>query len=291
MLRPRRLALVLVFILIASLFATIVGRAAVIDTANRTVTTQTLSVVWAQDNPDDIVDIRFMGSPNLTQTTGHPFCPGPHEFFGNSWSSEGEGTPSFFFSALVGWGGTGTWQSPMSRKVDVQSISSGCPGSAELPVSTDYQFFDSGPASNKIRVQRVFQFGSTPFAHPVRPYIPRLYPYNGFTQVLHPDAAGTSLVTDTLDNCDFGCVVPNWNATWFAIHDPANGSGLIVRHADSSVPATLWIDRDDGSFTNASSVVWLPPAGGFTGTLTEVEFLCFYNSNTWTPSLTLPAGC
>jgi hypothetical protein len=66
---------------------------------------------------------------------------------------------------------------------------------------------------------------------------------------------------------------------------------MIVRRASSESPAALWIDVDGGSFTTASSVLLLQPAGGFTGTVNEVEFLCFYDAETWTPSLDLPAGC
>jgi hypothetical protein len=109
--------------------------------------------------------------------------------------------------------------------------------------------------------------------------------------VIHPSADGTALVTENGNDCEFGCEVTNWDDTWFAVHDPASGNGMIVRHEFSSNPVALWVDMDGGSQTTASGVVLLAPSGGFTGTVNEVEFLCFYNSNSWTPSLTLPAGC
>jgi hypothetical protein len=75
-----------------------------------------------------------------------------------------------------------------------------------------------------------------------------------------------------------------------AIHDPASGQGMIVRHLSSS-PVALWVDMDGGSQTTASGVLLLQPPGGFTGTVVENESLCFYDSQIWTPSLALPAGC
>jgi hypothetical protein len=60
----------------------------------------------------------------------------------------------------------------------------------------------------------------------------------------------------------------------------------------SAIGAQLWIDNDAGSNSNASSFLLMNPTAGFSGGLvTEVETLCFYNSTTWTPSLTPPPAC
>ncbi len=265
--------------------------AATIDPVDHTVTTGNFFVDWSETNPEEIVEIRWIGSPNNLTNSGGSDCLGNLEYFGNSWVSENEGTPDFFFGSLVGWGMTGTWNTPTNKKVDVDSTSSGCFGSANVPVTTKYQFWDSGAPANRIKVQRQFAFGPTPYAHDVRPYIPRLYPQDGFTQVLHPNSAGTTLLTETTDGCDFGCLIPDWDGSWFAVHNPATGLGMIVRRGSSSVPAALWVDKDDASFTNSSSMLLLQPAGGFTGTVSETEFLCFYDSTLWTPSTTLPPGC
>ncbi len=265
--------------------------AATIDPVDHTVTTGNFFVDWSETNPEEIVEIRWIGSPNNLTNSGGSDCLGNLEYFGNSWVSENEGTPDFFFGSLVGWGMTGTWNTPTNKKVDVDSTSSGCFGSANVPVTTKYQFWDSGAPANRIKVQRQFAFGPTPYAHDVRPYIPRLYPKDEFTQVLHPNSAGTTLLTETTDDCDFGCLIPDWNGSWFAIHNPTTGLGMIVRRDPSSMPAALWVDKDDASFTNSSSMLLLQPAGGFTGTVSETEFLCFYDSTLWTPSTTLPPGC
>ena len=93
------------------------------------------------------------------------------------------------------------------------------------------------------------------------------------------------------NDCEFGCEVTNWDGTWFAVHNPVSGGGMIVRHSFSQYPVALWVDMDGGSATTASSVLLLQPAGGFTGTVVEVESFCLYDSSSWTPSLELPAGC
>jgi hypothetical protein len=59
-----------------------------------------------------------------------------------------------------------------------------------------------------------------------------------------------------------------------------------------------WTDKPDtedlGRGTSPATfgaLLLLQPAGGFTGNVTEVGFLCFYNSGICTPSLGLPPGC
>jgi len=246
------------------------------------------SVAWSQTNPEEIIYLSWNGSGNLTKTWMNPYCESDLEFFGNSWVSENEGAPDFYFASLVGWGTTGTWANPSGGEINIGSISSGCPGSANFQIHTNYQFFE-GDKANLIKVERTFEFGETLYTHNVRPFIPRLYPANGFTQVIHPNADGTTLVTE--GTCGYGCTAASWDGSWFAIHNPGTGLGMIVQHVPSSTNVALWLDEDGGSFTNASSVLLIQPSGGFTGTVTETEYLCFYDSSTWTPSLTLPEGC
>jgi hypothetical protein len=255
---------------------------------NRTITAGNFYVKWSSTNPEEVVDLRWKGSGNLVNTGANPYCAGDLEFFGNSWVSENEGTPDFFFGSLVGWGTSGTWSSSNSSEVNIGSISSGCPGSADIPIHTQYQFPDGKP--DLMMIQRTFEFGEAAYTHDVRPFIPRLYPWNGFTQVLHPNAASDALVTETTSTiCDFGCVAESWDGSWFAIHDPITGQGMIVQ--SSTGPIALWLDNDGASFTNSSSILLLQPDGGFIGTVTETEYLCFYDSSSWTLSLTLPEGC
>lgn len=259
-----------------------------VDPGQRTVTTGAFHVQWSLTDPEEILGLSWKGSPNLTNSWAHPFCPqgGDSEYFGNSWNtSEG-----FDLRVPVGWGTTGLWDAQGPNGATIASSASGCFATFGTPVNTTYHFF-GGNEANRILVQRRFTFGATPFPYDLRAYIPRLYPRDRYGLVIHPDAAGTALATEVGNDCEFGCEVANWDGSWFAIHDPSSGSGLIVRHAFSPYRVALWVDMDGGSATAASSVLVLQPPGGFTGTLVEVESLCFYDSSTWTPSLTLPAGC
>jgi hypothetical protein len=260
---------------------------------DRTVTTGAFQVQWSQTDPEEITNLSWNGSPNLTNTWTNPGqCPGDPdlEFFGNGWGTGGSGV----HPVLVGGGTTGMWSSQSSQgstEVDIVSSATGCPPQTfGIPVTTTYQIPSSG---NKISVQRTFSFGTTPFAYDLRPYIPRLYPENQYTRVIHPDAAGTGIVTENQKACDGGCQVTNWDGTWFAVHNPGSGQGMIVKRTSppSPVALSLWVDQDGGSSASASSVLLLQPSGGFTGTVTEAESFCFYNSSIWTPGLTLPSGC
>ena len=265
--------------------------AAAIDSVNRTVTTDAFFVDWSDTNPEEIIDIRWNGSPNLTKTAViGEVCLDDLEYFGNSWAAQdAEGNTTF--RSLVGWGSTGEWENRGSKKIKIQSSSAGCPGSVDIPVKTDYQFFDRGPKTNTIRVRRSFSFGSTAFPFNFRPYIPRLFPSEAFTEVLHPDGPGASLLTENIGPCHFGCVVMDWDGTWFAIHDPSSGRGVIVSRKSSPVSVALWIDQDGATFANTTSVLLIQPSGGFTGKVVEDMSLCFYDASIWTPSLVLPPGC
>ena len=257
--------------------------------ATRTVTTGVFNIRWGRTNPEEILSLTWNGSANLTNSSPnveHP-CGGDSEFFGNSWG----GSDDADYVSPVGWGTTGTWSAAGSGRVAIESSASGCYGTSGIPVATSYQFFPQGVTQNQFLVQRKFSFGSTPFDRTFRPYMPRLYPVSKFATIVYPDAAGTSLVTDDYDGCHFGCIVTDWNGSWFAEVDSSSGLGMIVRHAPSSYRAVLWIDVDGYSATTAAAVALVPPAGGFTGTVVENESLCFFDSRSWTPSLTLPNDC
>lgn len=277
--------------MLVSLFLVSSVLAATFDPINRTAASTNLFVDWDETNPEMIVDIHWKGSPNLTNSAVVGGCPDPLEFFGNSWVSIGEGTLNFIFYSLVGWGTTGTWNDLGASQIRIQSISEGCPGSASIPVVTQYHIFDNGPRADTMTVLRRFRFGRDPFPYDLRPYIPRLHPSSSFSQVLHPDATGTVLITENPSLCPFGCEVVDWNGTWYAIHDPTSGLGLIVVRQPSGYNASLWVDQDAASDTTAPSILLHAPTKGFRGNVTEQETLCFYDETTWTPSLTLPEGC
>lgn len=263
---------------------------ATIDPATRTVDTGTIAVTFHPTNPEEITSISWGGSPNLTTPWANPFCPDDLEFWGNAWAASDTGS----FVSLVGWGTTGTWGNHGPNQVVIGSKSEGCFGSAELDISTTYQFPPGGPAANTIHMTRTFDFGLSPFTRDFRPYITRLS-REEFTDVLYPDATGTSLLAVDANDCEFGCRVSDWDNSWFAIHNPDTDAGLIIKREPSVVDADLWVDADGGSVANASSVLLIAPPGGFTGTVVHREKHCFYDATIWPgamrSSLVLPPGC
>ena len=281
----RRIGPLVIAVSLAALLAAGVVLGGTIDPSTRTVKAGALEVRWSLKNPEEIVSVRFKGGPNLTRSapiaTG---CRDDLEFFGDAWGTAGDEN----FVSPVGWGTTGTWASNGGDRVRVSSRASGCYGTSDIPVATTYRFSDTASA---FTVQRQFTFASTPFVHDLRAFIPRLHPLEKFTQVLHPTASRNTLVTESSAACEDGCHVANWNGTWFAVHAPSTGQGMIVVHR-SGPRHTLWVDQDGGaSATTSSSVLLVEPAGGFTGTVTDIQTFCFYDSSTWKPSLTLPKGC
>jgi hypothetical protein len=280
-------------VLIATLIIVSTALAATIDPITRTVTTSAFDIQFSASNPEEISYLSWNGSGNLTSTGVIPVsgCTGDTlEYFGNSWASPDTGD----FVSLVGWGQSGTWSSPNSHKVSIDSTSesaSGCYGSLDIPVETNYQFWDRGPAANRFVVRRIFNFGTTPFTQNFRPYIPRLAPLDAYTAVYHPNASGTVLLLEDPALCEFGCQISDWDDTWFAVHNPTTGQGMIVRHVPSGYDVDLWVDEDGASFASASGVLLIAPSRGFRRKVRETEFLCFYDNTIWTPSLTLPPGC
>ena len=260
-----------------------------VDPVARSVIQGRFVVRWSQANPEAITYLSWNGSPSLTNTWAHPNCPtaDPSEFFGNAWGGDGD----VDFVAPVGWGSAGRWSPRGASAVGIESAASGCPGTSGITVRTTYSFHEDATIG-RIQVERRFLFGATPFASDVRPYIPRLYPTSAFNKLYFPNAAGTTLVSRGSFDCGLGCHVNDWQGTWFAIHDPVAGRGLIVRHVAGPSPAELWIDDDGGSATTASAVGLRQSGAGFTGLVVDRQVLCFYDATTgWVPSLEPPVGC
>ena len=262
---------------------------ATVDPTTRTVEAGAFVVTWSLADPEEVVDLRWNGSDNLTNASPnyeYP-CDGDSEFFGNSWALEG-GTS---WIAPVGAGSTGQWARNGTAGVAIASSASDCFGTSGIPVATRYRFYDQGAKVDSIFVQRRFSIGTTPIETDFRPFVPRLTPRDSFDTVLHPNADGSALIVEDVNGCEFGCLIEDWNQSWFAVHDQYAQRGMIVRHLPSEHHAALWVDADGYSQTTASSVALLAPEGGFVGTVVETEQLCFYDSASWSPGLALPAGC
>jgi len=256
--------------------------------SGRVVNTSAFSITWDAANPEQIDSLVWRGISLTNTATLSGLPPGCQfaEFFGNSW------TVGHYPFMIVG-DSSGAWTRTGSS-VQIASVSTGCEGSTGIGVNTTYRFFENGPAANSFKVERVFSFGASPADFHFRPYIPRLFPRERYPVVLHPDASGTTLVMDSISQCEFGCASGDWDGSWFASNDPQTNRGFVLLR-ESTTPAALWIDMDGASNTTASSAVLLRPAEGFTGIVVETEVLCFYDSTTWPASsrisLKLPLGC
>lgn len=263
-----------------------VAVAVTVDPIGRTVSSSAFDVAFSATNPEEVTSISWNGSVNLT-ATGVTSCGDPLEYFGNSWAAP----DGIDFKSLVGWGQSGTWAGTSKGALinSASAAASGCYGAIDVPIQTKYQFWDRGRKVNQIKVSRSFDFGAVSFGQDFRPYIPRLYPMSGFSLVYYPDATGTALLSTASAACPFGCQIGDWDDSWFAMHDPGTGDGLIVRQAATRYDTDLWVDEDAASSTNSTGVLMLSPAGGFTREVKTNTSLCFYTG--WTPSLSLPPGC
>lgn len=270
-----------------------------VDTAARTVQSARFFLDFSNavpDNPEDLDVLRWAGGPNLLQSFALDACTSNVvEHFGNSWAAA---DPNFAGTVLVGSGSSGSWEQD-GGSILIHSASSGCSASSSATIETRYRFGE-GAAADTIEVEREFDFRTAhlnAFFDSFRPFIPRMSV--AFDRVLHPNAARTSLVSENVLACPFGCQPSDWDGSWYAYYASSGafaGQGMIALRGASAVAATLWIDNDSGNTdTNASGVLLLPPPNGFPQTITEKELLCFFDAQSWTPAdqatLTLPPGC
>jgi hypothetical protein len=116
--------------------------------------------------------------------------------------------------------------------------------------------------------------------------------------VLYPDSTGKLAVSGVCDNCTpLGSSA--WGGGWFADNSSASNSGLLVLRAATDQPgAELELDQDGISGSNNTAIDLPQPSGGWSTSITETEYLCFYDAKSWPVSkrqpgkaVTLPAGC
>jgi PQQ-like domain len=303
------------FLFILMLVLALFPASATVYINGRTVTTSAFRVVWGPGTDvEAITELYWMGGRNLTASFAVGSCNnGDVEYFGNAWAPP---DPAAGGAVLVGGGskrGVWLWSHGIEGKsgtVLMQSTSKGCaPSSAGVVVTTTYSFDDTSASKDQFVVQRQFNFGQNPFDHDFRPYMPRFSLALGFTHVMYP-AIGGELASMDARNCPYGCTGPfpaqgaapldaQWDSSqqWYAIHNPATGQGVVIMRkralgaGGALIPSQLWIDWDGGSNTNSSSFLLMKPTGGFSGNTIENETFCFYDQNSWTPSMTPPPGC
>lgn len=287
------------------------GSAAVIITINtttHTVTTTKFAIQFGNkttDTPNDperIDSLTWKNSHGMVSANlaarGGSLCNGDsQEFWGQSYGSTVGQTPFLVVAASAG-----SWTSPAAGQVLIKSNTpTTCGADSHIPVTTAYTFFGPGTHVNEIKVTRTIPFGTHHFANPsdegLRIYVPRL-PGATYNQQLYPNSSQKLVVSGLCDGCaPFGPSV--WGGRWFADNSSATNSGVLVLRATTDKPgAELELDADSLSASVNTSIDLPQPAGGWKTSITEVEFLCFYDTTSWPLShrqpgkaVTLPAGC
>jgi hypothetical protein len=235
---------------------------------------------------------------NLIPAGEAGFCNDSTEFFGEAYGTptqSGAPTPAIVVpgSAAVASLETGTAFTSTTSGLD-------CNGNAlaDATASTAYAVYPSGdPNENEFRVARTINFSaSTPLfaSNYLRAYVPLILPNNGYI-TYYPNAAGTSINNMDSNFCNQGCELTDWNGQWFA-EDDDGGTGMVVfRDAASNSPAELFAQYDPEVGNNRTSIALLQPSGGWKGPITEVEWVCFYDTSTWSYqdqlAGILPQGC
>ncbi len=257
--------------------------------------------------PERVDSVKWRGSagtlgPNLV-ANGGTGCNGAgiREFWGQSYGDTDFATPNPVVSGVIG-----TWSPVSGRTLELNtSTPTACSGdTVATPVRTRYSFYDTGSTADMIRVERRWSFSA---ANPtyngvgMRAYTPRL-PSGTYNQVVHPNEAGTALVTDGLGcngGCGTGAADDDWNGTWLAFNSAASNAGVVVLRDPSNATTASGVrlvrDSDGFSGSNNSGVSILRTASNQKAPLTEVEYLCFYDVTSWPlanrSATQLPPGC
>ncbi len=228
-------------------------------------------------------------------SSGAYSCGDPDEFFGQA-----EGYPDASQPPRMVLGGEHTsYDARTNRRLGaaVAKIFVGqatCPGvqldgltRTTYNLSYDYLF--------AFKVERTFRFkpGLGVLANTgLRAYVPRVI--SNFPYVYLPNSAGKVVSFDSRNCTASPCTVTDWNGTWFADDrgPTTNGEGvLVIRAPSSTAPAFVGIQYGGASNANFTSIVLQQPTNGWSGIVTETEYVCFYNDLTWNRSTTLPPRC
>jgi hypothetical protein len=239
---------------------------------------------------------RLSGEMAATEPVRGPnHCHDPDEFFGQAL-----GYPDSTQGPLmVASGERASWSEFEARNKSYKTATTftglaTCPGtSLNGLVRTIYTLNEDRYVG--IRVDRTFNFKAGLGVLPnsgLRAYLPRVA--GTYHYVLVPNKAGKVISYDANNCTTASCTITDWNGTWVADTSGAtNTVGLvIVRDPSSTMPAFIGIQGGGVSKANFTSIVLSQPSGGWSGTVRETEYLCFFDYDTWTPAAnTLPAGC
>jgi len=112
-----------------------------------------------------------------------------------------------------------------------------------------------------------------------------------FHYVVVPNAEGKVVTYDSANCTSAPCTVTDWNGSWFADYDGSSFGLIVIRDPSSTAPAFVGIQSGGVSNANFTSIVLTQPAAGWSGLLTETEYVCFFNQRTWTIGPKLPPDC
>jgi hypothetical protein len=229
-------------------------------------------------------------------TSGGPLhCGDPQEFFGEAYGDYGTTgdtgvpTPNAVVPGVTStWVGTGALKGTTKIGTFV-----GCDGPLDARTKTQYTLFTQPGLVNSLKIVRSLTFARHPSAGNIRAYVPRL-PLGVYPVVYAPDASGV-VQTYNANNCPLNCTETNWNGVWMADDDGQGNGMVVVRDPATNPPAQLTIDYDGYSNSNNSAVTLVMPTAGWSGTVVETEFLCFYDATSWPAHQRakgkLPVGC
>ena len=229
-------------------------------------------------------------------TSGGPLhCGDPQEFFGEAYGDYGtSGDTGVPIPHAVVPGVTSIWSGTAAThgSTAIRTLV-GCDGPLDAKTRTQYTLFTQPGLVNSLKIVRSFTFARHPSAGNLRAYVPRLqlavYPV-----VYAPDATGV-VQTYNVNACPLNCTETNWNGVWMADDDGQGNGMVVVRNPATNPPAQLTIDYDGFSNSNNSAVTLVMPTAGWSGTVVETEFLCFYDATSWPAHQRtkgkLPLGC
>ncbi len=256
-----------------------------VDTSNTKDANRLEKIQWSESNYPNYVATEPAGDAS--------HCYDPVEYFG-----EAEGYPNTLKEPLMVAAGThASWTSKTNTGRYPVAIAKTFTGVATCPnihedglTRTIYTL--SPDFFHAFKVQRTFRFkgGLAKLANTgLRAYIPRFI--DTFHYVLLPNAAGEVVKYDANNCTSSPCTVTDWNGTWFAEDDGHNEGVIVSRDPSSSIPAFVGIQSGGLSNANYTSIVLKQPGTGWSGIITESEYVCFYNGFTWNLKNPVPPSC
>jgi hypothetical protein len=226
-----------------------------------------------------------------TEPAGGPSaCRDPDEFFGQA-----EGYPDVTKPPLMVGGGThASYVSATQGTIADAKTFTGlvtCPAVHEDGLTRTIYTLSTEYAAS-VKIQRTFRFhtGLGIVSNTgLRAYIPRflgIYHY-----VLVPNNEGKVVKYDASSCTLSPCAIIDWNGTWFAEDDGDNEGPIVIRDPSATTPAFIGMQSGGLSNANFTSIVLAQPSTGWSGIVTETEYVCFYNYLTWNQGITLPPNC